>query len=574
MKQSKLFIPTLREVPNDAKVLSHQILLRAGFIRQIAAGIYAYLPLALRVLNKMENIMRDEFDKIGAVEMLLPHLLPSELWEESGRFATYGADLYTLKNRTNSTFLLGPTHEETFTDIVRKEITSYKRLPLNLYQIQTKYRDERRPRNGVLRAREFIMKDGYSFHDSYESLDETYLDYEQAYQNIFTRMNLNFRGIIGDGGAMGGSDSKEFMAITDRSEDDRLVAGEDTVVYSTQSDYAANLEMATSLYTGEKTNEKLKGLEKVPTPNAKTIEEVSAFLNVPLTKIIKTLLFVADESPVLVLIRGDHEVNEVKLKNLLEADFLSEASSEDALKYLGADFGSLGPLNVGDKVKIVTDNYLKDVVNAVAGANEAGFHYLNVNIERDFTPGTFADLRNVKEGEPSPDGKGVLKFTKGIEIGHIFKLGTRYSESMKANVLDENGREMPIIMGCYGIGVSRLLAAVVEQHATDSGIFWPKGLAPFDVHILPLNVKKEEIIDVACELEKTLTAVGLTVLLDDRNERAGVKFADADLIGIPVRIMVGKKASENIIEIKSPKTGEVWESHTAEILPKIEELLT
>jgi len=565
MKQSKMFIPTLREVPNDAQVISHQILLRAGYVRQVSAGIYSYLPLAHRVLEKIKGIMREEFDKMGAVEMLMPALLSADLWKESGRYETYGEDLYKLKNRQASDFILGPTHEETFTALVRDELTSYKKLPLNLYQIQPKYRDEKRPRNGLLRGREFIMKDGYSFHATYESLDETYNDYAKAYTTIFNRVGLNFRGIIGDGGAMGGSDSQEFMAITD-AQDGRLVAGEDTVVYSTESDYAANLEMAKSLYTPNPSNEAKKEIEKVSTPNVKSIEEVSAFLNVDASQIIKSVLFIADEEPVLVLVRVDHEVNDVKLKNYLAADFLDEATEEDAVKYFGADFGSLGPVNVSDKVKIVADQYVQDMANAVVGANETDFHLLNVNPGRDFEPSVYADFRNVQEGEVSPDGKGVLKFTRGIEIGHIFKLGTRYSESFGDKVLDENGREQLIIMGSYGIGVSRLLSAIVEQHAIIEEVtmkngnvkqvqkmLWPKEIAPFDVHVIPMNVKKAEQVKLANELETSLQAAGYDVLVDDRDERPGVKFNDSELIGIPVVITVGKRAEEGSVELKVNK---------------------
>ncbi|MDR0922591.1 MAG: proline--tRNA ligase [Lactobacillales bacterium] len=565
MKQSKMFIPTLREVPKEAQVLSHQMLLRAGYVRQVSAGIYSYLPLANRVLEKLKTIMREELDKIGAIEMLMPALLTADLWKESGRYTTYGDDLYKLKNRDASDFILGPTHEETFTALIRDEINSYKRLPLNLYQIQPKYRDEKRPRFGLLRGREFIMKDGYSFHSSYESLDETYRDYEKAYAEIFTRAGLTFRGIIGDGGAMGGKDSKEFMALSE--------IGEDTIVYSTESDYAANLEMATNLYKSNKSHETPAELEKVETPNAKTIDEVAAFFDVEPTRIIKSVLFIADEAPVLVLVRGDHEVNDVKLKNFLGADFLDEATEADAMKYLGADFGSVGPVGISEAVKVYADQYVQDLANAIAGANETGYHYRNVNPTRDFEPIAYADLRLVQEGEISPDGQGTLAFARGIEIGHIFKIGTRYSESMNANVLDENGREIPVIMGCYGIGVSRLLSAIVEQHADENGINWPKGIAPFDVHIVPMNLKKEEQVVLTEELETELTAKGYEVLVDDRNERAGVKFADSDLIGLPLRITIGKKASEGIVEVKIKRTGEMLEVKKEELADTISILL-
>lgn len=565
MRQSKMLIPTLREVPNDAEVLSHQILLRAGYIRQVSAGIYSYLPLANRVLEKLKTIMREEFEKIGAVEMLMPAILPAELWQESGRYETYGPNLYRLNDRNDRQMILGPTHEETFTELIRDEVNSYKKLPLNLYQIQAKYRDEKRPRFGLLRGREFIMKDAYSFHASQESLDETYKDYEKAYTEIFKRCGLEFRAIIGDGGAMGGKDSKEFMAISE--------IGEDTICYSTESDYAANLEMATSYYVPKKSHETQLEMEKKETPDVKTIEEVAAFFDVQPQKIIKSVLFTADEQPVLVLVRGDHEVNDVKLKNFLGADFLEEATEEEAKNYLGADFGSVGPIGVAEEVKVYADRHVEDLANAIAGANETGYHYINVNPERDFNVLAYEDLRFVQEGDPSPDNNGVLAFTRGIEIGHIFKLGTRYSESMGATVLDENGREKHVIMGCYGIGVSRLLSAIVEQNADENGIHWPKGIAPFDLHVVQMNLKDEFQTNLTNEVEKAMNEAGYQVLVDDRNERAGVKFADSDLIGCPIRITVGKKAVDGIVEVKIKKTGEMVEVRKEELVNTLPILL-
>ncbi|MGX7058841.1 proline--tRNA ligase [Vagococcus humatus] len=565
MKQSKMLIPTLRETPNEAEVVSHQLLLRGGFIRQVSAGMYSYLPLANRVLEKIKTIMREEFDEIDAVECLMPALLPAELWQESGRYETYGPLLMKLQDRHSRDYILGPTHEETFTDLIRNEVKSYKKLPLSLYQIQTKYRDEKRPRSGLLRGREFIMKDGYSFHANEASLDETYHLYEEAYNRIFERCGLNFRSIIGDGGAMGGSDSKEFMALS--------AIGEDTICYSTDSDYAANLEMATSLYEPNPSHETVKELEKVATPNVCSIEEVANFLSVSSETIIKSVLFIADEEPVLVLVRGDHEVNDVKLKNYLGADFLEPATPEQAEALFKASFGSVGPVNVPEQVKVYADRYVADMENAVVGANETGFHFLNANPGRDFEPIAYEDLRFVKEGDPSPDGEGTIKFTKGIEIGHIFKLGTRYSESMNATVLDENGRAIPVIMGCYGIGVSRLISAIVEQNADEFGMNWPEEIAPFNVHVIPVNVKNDEQRLLAEELSQTLTASGYEVLVDDRKERAGVKFADSDLIGIPVRVTVGKKASEGIVEVKLRQSGETIEVKKEELINTIRILL-
>lgn len=608
MKQSKMLIPTLREMPSDAQVISHALMLRAGYVRQVSAGVYSYLPLANRVIEKAKKIMREEFDKIGAVEMLAPALLSADLWRESGRYETYGEDLYKLKNREKSDFILGPTHEETFTAIVHDSVKSYKQLPLNLYQIQPKYRDEKRPRNGLLRTREFIMKDAYSFHANYDSLDVAYDEYKSAYEKIFTRSELDFKAIIGDGGAMGGKDSQEFMAITpDRTDLNRwvvldksvasfdeipedvqeairteltswMVSGEDTIAYSSESSYAANLEMATDEYkpAGRVVTE--EEVARVSTPDCKTIDEVAAFLGLDESQTIKTLVYMADESPVVALLVGNDQLNEVKLKNHLAADFFDVASEDQVRQLLGAGFGSLGPVNLPEGVRIIADRKVQDLANAVVGANEDGYHLTGVNPGRDFTA-EYVDIREVREGEISPDGQGVLKFARGIEIGHIFKLGTRYSESMNANVLDENGRAVPMIMGCYGIGVSRLLSAVMEQHArlfvnkTPKGEFryawginFPKELAPFDVHLIPVNVKDEEALALTDQIEANLLSAGYEVLVDDRNERAGVKFSDSDLIGLPIRVTVGKKAAEGIVEVKIKATGDTIEVHADNLL--------
>ncbi|RSI31675.1 proline--tRNA ligase [Streptococcus sanguinis] len=608
MKQSKMLIPTLREMPSDAQVISHALMLRAGYVRQVSAGVYSYLPLANRVIEKAKKIMREEFDKIGAVEMLAPALLSADLWRESGRYETYGEDLYKLKNREKSDFILGPTHEETFTAIVRDSVKSYKQLPLNLYQIQPKYRDEKRPRNGLLRTREFIMKDAYSFHANYDSLDVAYDEYKSAYEKIFTRSELDFKAIIGDGGAMGGKDSQEFMAITpDRTDLNRwvvldksvasfdeipedvqeairteltswMVSGEDTIAYSSESSYAANLEMATDEYkpAGRVVTE--EEVARVSTPDCKTIDEVAAFLGLDESQTIKTLVYMADEAPVVALLVGNDQLNEVKLKNHLAADFFDVASEDEVRQLLGAGFGSLGPVNLPEGVRIIADRKVQDLANAVVGANEDGYHLTGVNPGRDFTA-EYVDIREVREGEISPDGQGILKFARGIEIGHIFKLGTRYSDSMNANVLDENGRAVPMIMGCYGIGVSRLLSAVMEQHArlfvnkTPKGEFryawginFPKELAPFDVHLIPVNVKDEEALALTDQIEANLLSAGYEVLVDDRNERAGVKFSDSDLIGLPIRVTVGKKAAEGIVEVKIKATGDTIEVHADNLL--------
>ncbi|MCK1256795.1 proline--tRNA ligase [Streptococcus uberis] len=612
MKQSKMLIPTLREMPSDAQVISHALMMRAGYVRQVSAGIYAYLPLANRTIEKLKTIMRQEFDKIGAVEMLAPALLTADLWRESGRYETYGDDLYKLKNRESSDFILGPTHEETFTTLVRDAVKSYKQLPLNLYQIQAKYRDEKRPRNGLLRTREFIMKDGYSFHQNYEDLDVTYEDYRKAYEAIFTRSGLEFKGIIGDGGAMGGKDSQEFMAITPERTDlsrwlvlDKsipslsdipedvleeikkelaswLISGEDTIAYSSESSYAANLEMASNAFSPTTKVAVAEDLKEVATPDCKTIDQVADFLNISAETTIKTLLFIADEKPVVALLVGNDQVNDVKLKNYLGADFLDPATEEEAFQVFGAHFGSLGPVNLPDSVRIIADRNVQNLANAVSGANKDGFHLTGVNPERDFKA-EFIDIREVKEGEASPDGHGHLQFARGIEVGHIFKLGTRYSDSLGANILDENGKSIPIVMGCYGIGVSRILSAVIEQHARlfvsktpkgeyrySWGINFPKELAPFDIHLITVNTKDEEAQTLTDKLEKELMAKGYEVLTDDRNERVGSKFSDSDLIGLPIRITVGKKASEGIVDIKIKASGDSIEVNAENVIETLE----
>ncbi|GAF35142.1 proline--tRNA ligase [Lentilactobacillus farraginis] len=565
MKQSKMLVPTLKETPKGAEALSHKMLVRAGYIKQISAGMYAYLPLAYRVLSKIEEIVRQEMAKTSAHEMLMPDILPADLWKESGRYETYGPELFKFKNRHDTDFILGPTHEETFTELIRDSVKSYKQLPLILYQIQNKYRDEDRPRYGLLRSREFIMKDAYSFAANEADLDTAYRAMEKAYRAIFDRIGLKYRVIIGDGGAMGGSDSKEFSAMA--------AVGEDTIVYSDESDYFANLEMAKAKVTDGPSTEADEELKKVATPNIKSIDEVADFLGVTAKKTIKSMLYIADEKPILVLVRGDYDVNEVKLKNYLKADFLDLATDEQAVKYLKADFGSLGPVGVGEDVRILADTRVANMKNAVVGADEDGYHYVNANSGRDFRIDDVTDLVVVKEGELSPDGKGKLKFTRGIEIGHIFKLGTRYSKSLNANVLDENGRSIPVIMGSYGIGISRLLSAISEQNADENGLVWPVAVAPFTVHVIPINAKKDVQMNLANQIEKQLTESGLEVLVDDRKERPGVKFADSDLMGIPLRITIGKKADEGIVEIKIRQNGETVESKVTELSETVKILL-
>lgn len=565
MKQSMTFIPTLREVPSDAEVKSHQLMLRAGFTRQNASGIYSYLPLANIVIKKIEQIVREEMNTAGASELLMPALQQAELWQESGRWYSYGPELMRVKDRHNREFALGATHEEVITSLVRDEIKSYKRLPLSLYQIQTKFRDEKRPRFGVLRGREFIMKDAYSFHATKESLDEAYNKMFTAYQNIFSRCGLDFRAVIADSGAIGGTDTHEFIVLSE--------IGEDTIAYSDTSQFAANIEMAPVNAAYEKNTDELKLLEKIETPNQRTIEEISLFLNVTKEACIKSVLFKVDDRFVLVLVRGDHEVNDIKLKNLCGATNVELATADETKEALNCVPGFVGPINVSENVEVVADHAIASVVNGVCGANEEQFHFQGVNIDRDAKVSQYADLRFIQEGDVSPDGEGTIKFAKGIEVGHVFKLGTKYSEAMNATFLDENGRTQPMIMGCYGIGVSRTLAAIIEQHHDENGIVWPNSIAPFQIHLIPVNMKNDAQKDLSEKLYAEFIEQGYEVLLDDRPERVGVKFADSDLIGLPVRVTIGKKAEEGIVEVKVRKTGESFEVALSELQGLLKQLL-
>ncbi|MEK3765025.1 proline--tRNA ligase [Solibacillus sp. FSL K6-4121] len=563
MKQTKTFIPTLRENPADADVKSHRMLMRAGFIRQNASGVYSYLPLARKVLAKIEQIIREEMEAVNSIELLMPALQPAELWQESGRWEAYGPELMRLKDRHDRDFALGATHEEVVTTLVRDEIKSYKKLPLTLYQIQSKFRDEKRPRFGLLRGREFIMKDAYSFHASRESLDATYDDMYRAYSNIFSRLGLNFRAVIADAGTIGGKGTHEFMVLSE--------IGEDTIAYSDSSDYAANIEMAEVVVEYTAPTTPMKEVEKFATPDQKTIEEVSAFLNVEASNVIKSLVFNVDGELVVVLARGDHEINDIKLKNALGATSVELADDASIKELLGCAPGSIGPVKLPVNVKVIADNAIKSIRNGVAGANEDGFHLLNVNPERDFAIGSYEDIRFIQVGDPSPDGEGVIKFAEGIEVGHIFKLGTTYSAKLNATFLDEQGKAQPFIMGCYGIGVSRLLAAVAEHFQDENGFVWPAQLAPYDIQLVPINTKDEAQVQLADELYGVLKSYRYDVLYDDRAERAGVKFADADLIGLPVRITVGKKASEGLVEVKFRATGESAEWAKEEVVDRLNE---
>lgn len=565
MKQSKLFAPTLREMPSDAEAKSHQLMLRAGYIRQVASGVYAYLPLAHRVLANITQIVREEMEAIDAVEMDLPSFIPADLWQETGRYATYGPELMKIKDRHERDFILGPTHEETFTDLIRGDIDSYKKLPLTLYQIQTKYRDEKRPRFGLLRGREFLMKDAYSFHMSDETLDETYQAMNQAYSKIFSRLGLNYKAIIGDAGSMGGRESTEFMALSE--------SGEDTIVYSNASDYAANLEMAESAVLEISNDQPQLEREIVETPNVRTIEEVGAFLSKTSAEILKSVLFIMDdEQPVFVVVRGDHTVNEVKVKGQVGASSLRPATDEEIIEQFGATPGFAGPIDLPENVQIIVDYHVKNSINTVIGANKEGYHFININPDRDFDQFEYADLRTVEEGDPAPTDEGQLVFERGIEIGHIFKLGTFYSEKMNATVLDNTGRPQPIIMGSYGIGISRLLSAIIEQNYDDKGIVWPNNIAPFDVHIVPIKLTDADQSALTEEIKQLLEEAGLSVLIDDRNERAGVKFTDAELFGIPVQITVGRDAADGMVELTSRRDGQQFNLKKEDIIDTIKQL--
>lgn len=563
MKQSKVFIPTLREVPAEAEAISHQLLLKAGLIKQNAAGVYSYLPVATRVIHKISDIIRQEMERIDAVEVVMPVLQQSELWKESGRWDAYGMELMRLRDRNQREFALGPTHEEVVTSLVRDELRSYKQLPLTLFQMQTKFRDEKRPRFGLLRGREFIMKDAYSFHTDEESLMETYQNMYNAYSTIFKRVGLNVRPVVADSGAIGGNHTHEFHALS--------AIGEDTIVYSNNSDYAANIEKAeVTYYETANTAEALQPLEKVETPNVKTAQELADFLGQPLENIIKTMVFKVNGAFILLLVRGHHEVNDVKIKDYFKTDDVAMATDDEIRNLLGASPGSLGPVTDRD-VKVYADQFVQSLRNLAIGANEDGYHYVNANVERDFQIEGYGDFRFILEGEPLADGSGPAQFAEGIEVGQVFVLGEKYSEAMKATVLNQQGREQNLTMGCYGIGVSRTLSAIIEQHHDDNGIIWPKSVTPFDVHLISVNPKKDEQRACADRLYDQLLGT-YDVLYDDRNERAGVKFNDADLIGIPVRVVVGKNASEGIVEVKRRDTGDSEDVHVNDLVTHLEKL--
>ncbi len=539
MRATELLLATQKETPADAEVVSHQLMLRAGMIRKLASGLYTWLPLGLRTLRKVENIIREEMNRAGAQEVLMPVVQPGELWEESGRWEEYGPELLRINDRHQRSFCLGPTHEEIITDLIRNELRSYKQLPANFYQIQTKFRDEIRPRFGVMRAREFIMKDAYSFHLDAESLQATYDRMHEAYTRIFERMGLDFRPVLADTGSIGGSHSHEFHVLAD--------SGEDDIAFSTTSDYAANVEMAEALPPAEPRLAPTREMEKIATPNQHSIEEVSAFLNCSASNTLKTLIVNGEEEGGLValVLRGDHSLNEIKAAKLPGvASPLTFASTEQIQAKVGCAVGSLGPVALS--LPIITDRSAAQLSDFVCGANEDGYHLKGVNWERDCTPGTIADIREVLAGDPSPDGQGNLEIKRGIEVGHIFQLGNKYSQAMNATVLTEAGKEQVMTMGCYGIGVTRVVAAAIEQNHDEQGIIWPEALAPFTLAIVPINAHKSEAVATACEqLYEQLKASGLDVLLmDEEKARLGVMLADIDLIGIPHRLVVGDRSLE------------------------------
>jgi prolyl-tRNA synthetase len=540
MKASQTFLATLKEAPADAEVVSHQLMVRAGLIRKLSAGIYNYLPLGLKVIRKVENIIREEMNRAGAIELLMPIVQPAELWQETGRWEKMGPELLRIKDRHERDFLIQPTSEEVITDLARTEIKSYKQLPINFYQIQTKFRDERRPRFGIMRGREFSMKDAYSFDRDHDGLKRSYALMFDAYVRIFKRMGLTFRAVTADNGAIGGSGSQEFHVIAD--------TGEDAIVYCPNSDYAANLEAAESLSLIAKRDAPKEVMKKVSTPEQKRCEDVAQFLRIPLTQTVKSLVLAVDQDSgpaklFMLLLRGDHELNEIKVNKVHGLAAFRFASDEEVKAACHSPVGYLGPVGLSSNVQIVADRTVANMSDFVCGANEAGYHLTGVNWERDLPEPFVADIRNAVVGDPSPDGKGVVDICRGIEVGHVFQLGTRYSEAMKCTYLDENGKSQPMVMGCYGIGVTRLLGAAIEQGHDEKGILWPISMAPFELVICPVGYDKSELVrQAAHDLHQQLQNTGIDVVLDDRGERPGAMFADWELIGVPYRLVIGERS--------------------------------
>ena len=564
MRYSQLFIPTLKETPAEAEVTSHKLMIRAGMIRKLAAGIYSTLPLGLRVLRNVENIIREEMNATGAQEVFLPCIQPAELWEESGRWKLYGKDLLRIKDRHDRDFCFGPTHEEVITDILRKEVRSYRQLPISFYQIQTKFRDEIRPRFGVMRGREFMMKDAYSFDCDEEGAERAYKKMYQAYCNIFKRCGLSFKAVEADSGTIGGSYSHEFMVMAD--------SGEEAIAFCDKCDYAANLEKAEIKATDSyKKNEKKK-LKSVETPGMTSVEEVSSFLKVTPKDLAKTLLFETEKGTVAAMVRGDHQINEIKLKNITGCSEINLAREEVVKEISGAPTGFTGPM--GLKIAVFADHAIQQGTNFVTGANKADYHLLNVNEGRDFSVKNFCDIRNVEDGDPCPKCSGQTQLKRGIEVGHVFKLGEKYSKSLKATFLDKDGKEKYFVMGCYGIGVGRTMAAAIEQNFDQDGIIWPIPIAPFQVMVIPLNVNSKEISNAADKIYDHLLKDKIEVLIDDRDERPGVKFKDADLLGIPLQIIIGDRTlKESAVELKIRKDKKIEKVGIDKIAKRIVRLL-
>ena len=570
MLASKLYAPTLREVPSDADVVSQQLMLRAGFMRKVANGLYSFLPLGWRSIKKIEAIIREEMDRSGAQEIMMPILQPAEIWKESGRWNAYGAEMMRINDRHDVEYCLGPTHEEMITTLVKNEINSYRQLPVNLYQIQSKFRDERRPRYGLMRSREFIMKDGYSFDIDDATADVSYKNMYDAYSRIFTRCGLTFRPVEADSGAIGGSNTHEFMAIAE--------AGEADIIHCSACDYAANIEIGKPGIM-KQAEEALKELEVVDTPHASTIEAVAEMLNLPLEKTIKAVVYAIEDKVILAMVRGDHEVNEVAVQHAVNGSVEPEMATPEQLEKVGLTAGFISPVGLKqtDDFAIVVDESVMETYNVCGGANKADAHYININPKRDFNTEDIivAPIRLITKDDVCPECHSPLEYSKGIEVGQVFKLGTKYSESLQATYLDQNGRPNAMVMGCYGIGVSRTLAAAIEQYHDENGIIWPRSIAPFEAVIVPINAKDEALMSTSQTIYTALQDAGVDVLLDDRKDRAGVKFKDADLIGYPLRITVSKNTLEsNEVEIRVRKTGEAINCPIDEVSNKVQELLS
>ncbi|MGZ8269993.1 MAG: proline--tRNA ligase [Methylophilus sp.] len=568
MRASQFFIATQKEAPADAELISHKLMVRAGLIKRLGSGLYSWMPLGLRVLRKVENIVRDEMNKAGALELLMPAVQPKELWEETGRWAVFGPQMLKIQDRHERDFCFGPTHEEVITDIARKEINSYKQLPLNFYQIQTKFRDEIRPRFGVMRAREFLMKDAYSFHASYECLESTYNDMHQAYSNVFTRLGLKFRAVKADSGAIGGDGSQEFHVLAD--------SGEDALAYCENSDYAANVELAEAVAVGSR-QVPVETMREVETPKQTACEDVAKLLGISVQRTVKAVAVVAQDKFYLALLRGDHMLNEVKLAKLAGLQDFRLATEEEIRANLNCPPGFIGPVNVSQTVNIIADKTVAMMSDFVCGANKPKYHLVGVNFARDLAePSVVADIRNVVDGDVSPDGKGQLALCRGIEVGHIFQLRTKYSQAMNATYLDENGQSRVMEMGCYGIGVSRIVGAAIEQGHDDKGIIFPLSMAPFEVVICPIGLDKSEQVKVtALQLYADLKKAGVDVLLDDRGERPGVMFAESDLMGIPHRLVIGERGlAEGKVEYKSRQSADAQNIALGDALSHIQSLLS